>query len=175
MSGPRIPEVVTGTRPELAEDEARIVAARGRVSLLYRILLNNPTICHGWEQMLSAVRNKSSLAPALREMIILRVAVLNKAWYEFESHTPHAQKAGVSDEKIAALKAPTLAPIFDERETAVMDATDALTRDVTLSDAQFDRLRPFFDPSGLVEVMVTIGSYNMVSRFLIAMNLVGKH
>lgn len=171
----RIPEVVPGTRPELAEHEAQLLAARGRISGLYRILLNSPVICSGWEQLLTAVRMKSSLNAALREMIILRVAVLNKAWYEFDAHIPHAQKAGMSDEKIHALKAADLGPGFDEQERAVLAATDSLTRDVTLSDAAFDRLRPFFDAGQLVDVMVTISSYNMVSRFLIAMNLVGKH
>ena len=65
--------------------------------------------------------------------------------------------------------------VFTEQEQAVLAATDALTRDVSLSDAQFDRLRPYFNAGELVEVMATIASYNMVSRFLIAMNIVGKH
>lgn len=171
----RIPEIETGTRPELAEHEARIMAARGRVSALYKILLNSPVICDGWEQMMSAVRNKSSLNAALREMIILRVAVLNKASYEFEAHVPHAQKAGFADAKIEALKKDAIGAEFSEQERAILEATDSLTRDVSLSDAQFDQLRPFFKPGELVEVMATIASYNMVSRFLIAMNIVGKH
>lgn len=171
----RIPEIETGTRPELAAHEARIMAGRGRVSALYKILLNSPVICDGWEQMMTAVRNKSSLNAALREMIILRVAVLNKASYEFEAHVPHAQKAGMSDAKIEALKSPVIGAPFSDLEQAVLVATDSLTRDVALSDTQFDSLRPHFNEAQLVEVMATIASYNMVSRFLIAMNIVGKH
>jgi len=171
----RIPEIEPGTRPELAAHEARIMAARGRVSALYKILLNSPEICNGWEQMMSAVRNKSSLDAALREMIILRVAVLNKASYEFEAHVPHAQKAGFADAKIEALKQPAIGAEFTEQERVILEATDSLTRDVSLTDAQFDKLRPHFNEGELVEVMATIASYNMVSRFLIAMNIVGKH
>ncbi|HEX4330375.1 MAG TPA: carboxymuconolactone decarboxylase family protein [Burkholderiales bacterium] len=171
----RVPEVEPGTRPELAEQEARIAKARGRVSALYKILINSPAICDGWEQMLSAVRNKSSLNAAIREMIILRVAVLNGASYEFEAHIPHAQKAGMSDAKIEALKQPAIGSEFSDLEQAILSATDTLTKDVKLTDAQFDRLRPHFNPGELVEVMATIGAYNMVSRFLIAMNIVGKH
>ncbi|HWZ74594.1 MAG TPA: carboxymuconolactone decarboxylase family protein, partial [Casimicrobiaceae bacterium] len=39
-SGPRIPLVVPGTRPELSSIEQSIVAERGRVSALYQALLN---------------------------------------------------------------------------------------------------------------------------------------
>jgi AhpD family alkylhydroperoxidase len=167
----RIPEVKPGTRPELAEQEARILASRGRLSPLYTILMNSPAIVDGWEQMLTAVRNKSSLNAAIREMIILRVAVLNRAPYEFAAHVPHALKAGFAQEKIDGLKEAKLGAGYSAVETAVLDVTDTLTRDVTVSDEQFDRLRPHFNDGELVEVMATISAYNMVSRFLTAINL----
>jgi phosphoribosyl-AMP cyclohydrolase len=37
---------------------------------------------------LGALRTKTSLSTAVRETAICRVAVLNKAWYEWESHSP---------------------------------------------------------------------------------------
>lgn len=171
----RVPEVPTGTRPELAELEARIVAARGRMSTLYQVLLNSAPIADGWEKMLTAVRNDSSLAADVREMVILRVAVLNRASYEFDAHVPHALKAGMPEAKVAALKESVIGATFTEKERAVLAATDSLTRDVALSDEQFDRLRPHFSATELTELMATIAAYNMVSRFLIAMNIVGKH
>ncbi len=73
----RIAPITPGTRPELAALEAQILAERGRISLLYQVLLNSPAITHGWEQMLSAVRNRNSLSASLRELVILRVAILN--------------------------------------------------------------------------------------------------
>ena len=92
----RIAPIAPGTRPELAQLEATISAERGRVSPLYQVLLNSPAIAHGWEQLLTAVRNRSSLPADVRELVILRVAVLNRASYEFDAHVPHAQKAGVT-------------------------------------------------------------------------------
>ena len=82
----RVDPIIPGSRPELAQQEAQILAERGRISPLYQILLNSPPIAHGWEQMLSAVRNRSSLTAELRELVILRVAVLNRAPYEFDAH-----------------------------------------------------------------------------------------
>lgn len=37
---------------------------------------------------LGAIRTKTSLSTSVRETAICRVAVLNKAWYEWESHSP---------------------------------------------------------------------------------------
>ena len=85
-SGPRVGLVEPGSRPELAETEARILAERGRVSLLYQVLLNSGPIASGWERLLTAVRNQTGVPADLRELMILRVAVLNRAAFEFDAH-----------------------------------------------------------------------------------------
>jgi AhpD family alkylhydroperoxidase len=132
----RIAPVHPGSRPERVDLEAQIQAARGRISSLYRVLLNSPPIAGGWEQLLSAVRNRSSLTAALREMVILRVAVLNRAGYEFEAHVPHAQAAGVSPQQIDALCAVPLAcgARLDTTERVALARTDAMTRDIELPE-----------------------------------------
>lgn len=164
----RIQPVAPGTRPELAEIEAKIQAERGRVSLLYQVLLNSPAIAQGWEQLLTAVRNRSSLPADLREMVILRIAVLNRAPYEFDAHVPHAQKAGVPDEKIAAIRDTTLASMFSAQEKCVLQLTDTMTRDIEVSDALYALVKRYFDEQQMIDLLVTIAAYNMVSRFLVA-------
>jgi 4-carboxymuconolactone decarboxylase len=164
----RIPPIEPGTRPELAAAEAKITAERGRVSLLYQVLLNSPAIANGWEQLLTAVRNKSSLPADLREMVILRVAVLNRAVYEFDAHVPHAQKAGVSDAKIAALRDDTNVEAFTAQEQCVLRLTDAMTREIDVPDALYRSVKQYFNDQHMVDLLVTIASYNMVSRFLVA-------
>ena len=106
----RIDPIPPGTRPELAKQEAGIAAARGRVSPLYQVLLNSPPLARGWEQMLSAIRNHNSIPADLRELVILRVAILNGASYEFDAHAPIARAAGVSEEAVAATRVVPLAP-----------------------------------------------------------------
>jgi 4-carboxymuconolactone decarboxylase len=167
----RIPLVQPGTRPELAEVEARILAERGRVSLLYQVLLNSGPIAAGWERMLTAVRNQTGVPADLRELMILRVAVLNGASFEFDAHVPHAQRAAVNTEKIAAVREMPLPAVFAPLERLVLEVTDAMTRDVVVSDALMERMREQFDPKGIVEVVATIAAYNMVSRLLVALNV----
>jgi len=167
----RVPPVAPGTRPELAAQEAGIRAARGRISELYQVLLNSAPLAHGWEQMLSAVRNHSSVPAHLRELAILRVAVLNRAGYEFDAHVPHALKAGMSRAKIDAVREAAIAPLFDDAERAVLALTDCMTRDIEVPDAVFAPVRAQFDDRGLTEMVATVAAYNMVSRFLVALHI----
>lgn len=49
--------------------------------------------------------------------------------------------------------------------------TDAMTRDVYVPDVVFSELRRHFDDRGIVELTATIGTYNLVSRFLVALGI----
>ncbi|MEN5156895.1 MULTISPECIES: carboxymuconolactone decarboxylase family protein [Achromobacter] len=174
MSARRIEPVVPGTRPELAALEARIAAARGRISPLYQVLLNSPAVVEGWEAMLTAIRQKTSLAPRLRELIILRVATLNNAPYEFEAHVPHALAGGMPQAVIDVLRgnpAPDQVQGLEPGEAEVLALTDAMTRDIEVPDAVFAPLRARYDDAQLVDLAATVGAYNMVSRFLVALRV----
>ena len=167
----RIQPIKPGTKPELADIEAGIQAERGRVSLLYQVLLNSPPLARGWEQLLTAIRNRSSVPADLREMVILRVAVLNQAPYEFEAHVPHALQAGMSQEKIDALhdqEGLQTNEIFTHQERDVLALTDSMTRDIEVADSVFDAAKAHFNDQQLTDLVATVAAYNMVSRFLTA-------
>ena len=174
----RIAPIPPGTRPELAAQEAAIAAVRGRVSPLYQVLLNSPSVAHGWEQMLSAIRNHNSLSAALRELVILRVAVLNHAAYEFEAHAPIARAAGVSQMAIDSIRndAPLATPwsaqcSLSETEHIAIRLTDAMTRDIVVPDHLYQALKPHFTAQNQLDLVATVAAYNMVSRLLVALKL----
>jgi len=169
----RIPLVIPGTNPELAAQEAQIIAERGRISQLYRVLLNSPPIAHGWEQMLSAVRNRNSIPAGIRELVILRVAILNRAPYEFDAHVPHALAAGVSADAIEASRSLPLAADapFTDAQRVALRLTDAMTRDIDVPDALYADVRRHFDVQGQIDLVATVAAYNMVSRFLVALQI----
>ena len=166
---PRVAPVAPGTRPELAALEARIRGARGRLSPLYQVLLHSPQLAAGWEQLFTVIRQQSSVPPALRELVILRIAVLNGAGYEFEAHVPHALQAGMTQEAIEGLRRNS--PVLQGVEKLVLQYTDAVTRDLRVPDTLFDELKKTFDDKTLVELTATVAGYNMVSRFLIALRI----
>lgn len=169
----RIEAITPGSRPELAGQEARIQGARGRISLLYQVLLNSPPVAHGWEQMLSSIRNHNSLPAGLREMIILRVAVVNRAPYEFDAHVPHALAGGVPQATIDALRAPAV-PVdagLSPAEAVALEYADTMTRDIEVPDALFERVAAHFQGQSLIDLTATVAAYNMVSRFLVALRI----
>ncbi|MBU6497591.1 MAG: carboxymuconolactone decarboxylase family protein [Rhodospirillales bacterium] len=174
MTGParaRVPLVAPGSDPALAGIEARILAERGRISPLYQALLNSAPIAAGWERMLTAVRNETAVPAALRELAILRVAVLNGAAFEFDAHLPHASRAGLDDAKIAALRDAAPADIFTPAERLVLALTDAMTRDIVVPEALMRDVQARFDARGVVELVAIIAAYNMVSRLLVALGI----
>lgn len=168
----RIAPIPPGSNPQLAELEAVIAAQRGRVSPLYQVLLNSPPMAQGWEQLLTAVRNHNTLPAELRELVILRVAVLNRAVYEYDAHVPIALKAGATEKKIAALRDPgQLGPGLSDLEHTVLTLTDVMTRDIEVPASLYEEVRAHLNDRQIVDVMVTIGAYNMVSRFLVALEM----
>ncbi len=143
----RVPLVAPGTRPELSAIERSIAEQRGSISVLYQVLLNSAPLASGWEKLLTAVRNQTSVPADLRELIILRVAVLNRATFEFDAHVPNARQAGIADAKMDAVrhwraKSPDAGPtgatpgvIFSDDEQLVLELADAMTRDIEVPDA----------------------------------------
>ena len=155
--------------PEIKPVVERIVAERGSVLHLYQMLLNSPPVAAGWLRYLTAIRHESSLPGDLRELVIMRVAVLNGAPYEAEQHAPIALREGVSQGKLDALGEWQGSDLFTARERAVLAYTDAMTRQIQVPDEVFAAVRKEFDDRLLVELTATVGAYNMVSRFLEAL------
>jgi alkylhydroperoxidase family enzyme len=151
---------------------ARIQQERGGKLLnLYKMLLHSPPLAEGWLGFLTAVRQKTDLPDRYRELVILRIAVLNGAEYEFKAHVPFALAAGIDAATIEALRANVLPPGLGPRERAVLAYADAMTVQVRVADEVFDDVRGHFEERQLVELTATIAAYNCVSRFLEALRV----
>lgn len=149
----------------------KMIAQRGSVLHLYQMLLHSPAVTDGWLAYLTSIRQKSSLDGALRELVIMRVALLNRAPYEADQHAPIALSEGVSEGKLAGLADWPHCPLFEPIERAVLAYVDAMTRQVQVDDEVFAAVAAHFAPQQLVELTATIAAYNMVSRFLEALQI----
>ncbi|CAM5205228.1 Alkylhydroperoxidase family enzyme OS=Castellaniella defragrans OX=75697 GN=HNR28_000168 PE=4 SV=1 [Castellaniella defragrans] len=149
----------------------RFVAGRGSVLHLYQMLAHSPLVASGWLEYLTAIRQQTLLSPRIRELVILRIAILNRAAYETDQHAPIARKAGVTPEQIEALDDWRSATLFDEETRAVLAFTDAMTQDVVVPSEVFSAVASQYDERTIVELTATIAAYNMVSRFLVALEI----
>lgn len=156
-------------KPELRPLVERIIAERGSVLHLYQMLLHSPPLAEGWLAFFTAVRQQLSLPGALRELVIMRVAQLNRAPYEAEQHAPIALAEGVTQPQLDALHDWRLADDFDPLQRAVLELTDTMTNRVQVDAPALAAVHQHLGERQTVELCATIAGYNLVSRFLEAL------
>ncbi|HSQ05975.1 MAG TPA: carboxymuconolactone decarboxylase family protein [Burkholderiales bacterium] len=174
----RLPSIDEREHPELAGVVAEINAlrpGRERLSPLYRVLLNSPSFTQAWLHFLTAVRMQMSIPALYRELVLVRVAMLNGAQYEYREHAPLALAAGFSREQIDALADWSSSNVFDESQRAVLAYIDAMTREISVPDDIFAGVREIFTDRQLVELTGMIATFNFVSRFLVALEIEHDH
>jgi AhpD family alkylhydroperoxidase len=173
----RVPYVPAERTENESELVARIRARRGGKLLnLDRMLLNSPSFAQGWNSHLGAVRRELLLDPKLRELAICAIAVLNGADYELEQHTPELLRAGGTAAQVEALARfggeVEDTATFDATERAVLQLALEMTRNVQVTDSTFERVQSALsDTRQVVELVGVIATYNMVSRFLVALEV----
>ena len=148
----------------------------GELIELDRLLLYSQPLAEGWNHFVGNIRNEFSVSHKLRELAMCTVAIVNRAEYEFTHHAPIYIKAGGSAEKAQALRQLDTAlcntDLFEQEEILTIALANQMTRDIHVDDALFAQCRKTFPDAELVELIATIAAYNMVSRFLVALNVV---
>jgi len=172
---PSIPYLAADNAP--AELVAQIRARRGGELLnLDRMLLHSPALASAWNGYLGAIRSRLELPEALRELAICTVAVQTGADYEFAQHAPLLLEAGGSAEQLAALRRlderPPSEELFTPQQLAIIRLAEAMTRSVAVEPETLQEAREALGSDRrLVELVGVVATYNMVSRFLVALGI----
>ena len=150
----------------------------GELNELDRTLLHSLPIAAGWNILLGAVRTQTSIQADLRELAICRVAALNGAWFEWKHHCPLALEAGVDNTLMQLVKRGKQWDLsgMEDMECGTLRWTilryvDCMTLNVHVTQDLFDDLRLWMDDKEIVELTAIVASYNMVSRFLVALDV----
>jgi len=169
----RVPLLAEKDHPELAESIARIKGARGgRLINIYRLMLHSPALANAWFDLNQAVRYGTEIDGQSRELAVIRVAILNGVEYVQRAHGPaYALKEGLTPEQVDALANWQPSKLFTEQQRTLLAYTDAMTRDIDVSDAVFAEVRKHFSERQTVELTLLIGAYNMLTRFLKALKV----
>lgn len=145
---------------------------RGReVPGLYRTLANAPAMLNAWVGLAWPLRNESVTSRGLRELIIMRVAQLTDAGYEWLAHHPFAVQHGVSEEALANLRTWRTNGLHSIEEQEVLAMTDEITNELDVSDETWSALTARYGPGELVELLLTAAYYSCVSRVLRTLRL----
>jgi alkylhydroperoxidase family enzyme len=165
----RLPYV---TRDDLAPEERVVFDESERErgtppGHIHRAIANAPNLLRRFSAMALELRNHTQLDPRLRELALMTVGRIAGAEYEFVHHWNIALNVGVRREQLEQLAEFEHAPVFDERERAVMRYAAEVTTSIKVSDRTFDALREFLDNRRMMELAMSVAFYNAVVRIIV--------
>jgi AhpD family alkylhydroperoxidase len=118
---------------------------------------------------LVALGNEVELNPGLRELVNLRVSILNGCAYCIDMHTKSARRGGESEQRLYAVAAWHEAPFFDDKERPALALADAVTfiSDGDVPHDVWDEASARFEPPELAQLVWAITVINAWNRITI--------
>jgi AhpD family alkylhydroperoxidase len=166
MSGPVDPNGDPMPFGELPDDVAERFRQREFVHTnFYRSISHHPDLTRTWVDFAFGIRDHATIPPSLRELMILRIAMLNRAPYAWHHHRRMGAVAGVTEEQVAELAMWESAAVFSPREKAALGFADRVVAGRDLGRAR-EALDQLFDRSEQVELMIIASFYVAVGRML---------
>jgi AhpD family alkylhydroperoxidase len=143
-----------------------LVAQRGVVPNMFKVLAHTPEIAKSVAGFLKPLLSDGALPGWYKELVAVRVGILNASEYAVKAHEISARKKGASEEKIAGVKDFESQP-YSEKEKAGFRLADRLHRGAAeVDDTFFAELRREFKETELVELFLTAAAFEMFPRFI---------
>lgn len=171
----RIPDWTNESAPREPQLLDAILKRRGgRLINLDLALLWSEPLARGWNAFIGPVRREFKVSQRLKELAICTVARETGADYEFKHHWPEYVKGGGDAKLKPYIMDPDSAATdtrFSEEERLAIRYALTMTRDVKVPDSLFKLMKARFGTEEIVELTAAIAAYNMVARFLIALDV----
>lgn len=123
----------------------------------------HPQLLENYIPFVLHVAQEQTLPARDREMLILRIGWLCQAEYEFGQHTLIGKEAGLTDGEILRITDGPGDPSWSDFDAALIRAADELHSDAMISDATWEALSERYNERQLIDVIFTVGQYNLVS------------
>ncbi|MCP3985114.1 MAG: carboxymuconolactone decarboxylase family protein [bacterium] len=133
---------------------------------IFRTLAQHPDLMRRWLVFGNHVLAKSTLPARERELVILRIGYLCRAGYEWGQHVEIGKQSGLTDDEITAIAEGPGAGGWSELDRALLQATDELHGDAFIGDATWQTLSKHLDTQQLMDLVFSVGQYNLVSMAL---------
>jgi len=163
---PRTPRLAPLTAGELSDDQRALLASASvpgnAASNIFATLVRAPGLFRKWLPFGGKLL-AGKLGARERELAILRVGWLCRSDYEWGQHVAIGRLAGLDDAAIMAVQRGADEPGWSLLEAAVIRAADELHDDACVSDATWSVLAEHYDEAQLIELVMLIGHYHLVS------------
>ena len=147
-----------------------IVASRGAVQGPFTMFLHSPEVAGRVADLGAYVRFEGSLDMKVRVLAAMTVAREFEAMYVWGAQTGGAQKLGVPEEAIAAIRDNHSRGVRPE-DAQIIDFTRQLLRRHRVDDATFKAMQSRFGNDDLVQLTTAIGYYGLLSMTVNACEL----
>jgi uncharacterized peroxidase-related enzyme len=123
------------------------------------------------------LNNGAGLEASLRELVRLRVSLMNGCEYCIVLHTSELKKVNETDERIGRVAAWRSSQSYTRRERAALAWAEAVTdiQDGHAADAVYDEVRAHFSDAETVNLTLVITTINAWNRISIALGRYSEH
>ncbi|HEX7097469.1 MAG TPA: carboxymuconolactone decarboxylase family protein [Acidimicrobiales bacterium] len=128
-------------------------------------LARHPDLARAFHTFNGHVLFATTLTPRQRELLVLRVAAVRDAEYEWAQHAVLAGDAGITDDEVARVRTGESGGLgeWSPLEGALLRAVDDLVRDALVSDETWAVLAAELDDQQLMDVVFTVGAYDLLA------------
>lgn len=122
------------------------------------LLAHHPDLLNAWWHLRMHGVSGGELGQRKGELVILRVAVALKSWYEWASHVERGLAAGLTLEEIDKIKHFS-AGDWSREEAALLVAVDELIADFRISEDGYATLREAYTDRQVLDLIAIVGMY----------------
>lgn len=150
--------------------EATIGAEKAATFNMPRTFARHPQLIRALFDFNRNVQQSAEISPRLREIIIMRVAWLNRIDYVWGQHNQMMRALKMGEEYIQAVKAGADDPVWSAEERSVLKVVDELVRTRELTDVAWKGLAERYSSKQILDILAVLGQYSMLA---IVFNAVG--
>jgi 4-carboxymuconolactone decarboxylase len=162
------------SREEMNADQAAtfdaIVASGGRLGGPYEAYIRIPPFMRLNQQMGNYLRS-NSLSPRLRLIAVLLVVRHWGAGFAWAANAREALKEGLSQEVVDAINRKQRPQFHSPIDRVVFELVSELMASSSISDGTYERAAKELGETTLVDLIATVGFYNMVCITLVSFNI----
>ena len=153
------------TSPSQVDAFDHIAASRGGQMIRpFAAMIHRPQIARAAADLGAVIRFESTLSDHDREVVICTTAIERDCPFEWESHIPIAQRAGVSEATLQSIEDGQ--EVEDADDAVLVEFTRELCRTGKVGEAVFEPAWSRLDEEGTVELAAIIGYYTMLALFM---------
>lgn len=126
---------------------------------VHKLMAHHPNLLRAWWNFRNHSVSGGALGSRFGELVILRVAVHMRAWYEWASHVDRSLACGLSLEEIERVKQGATASGWTEQEQAILQAVDELIDNHAISPTTLGLLQQHCSLQQVFDLIAIQGMY----------------